>query len=61
MIGSLNPPHHEALQAKLKLQSLMEEERGIPMPKIMLMVICFVGVLFFNILKGGKTGASPIG
>jgi len=48
-------------EAKLKLQSLMEEERGIPMPKIMLMVICFVGVLFFNILKGGKTGASPIG
>merc|ERR1711871_1299693 len=43
------------------LQQIMEEEKTTPMPKIMLMFFCFVGVLFFNILKGGKTGASPIG
>jgi uncharacterized membrane protein YfcA len=51
----------DASEARSKLLEIQEEERHIPMSKISLMVICVAGVVFFNILKGGKTGASPIG
>merc|ERR1711871_1141990 len=56
-----NTGEFNATAATKKMQQIKDEEREIPVSKIMLMVVCFVGVLFFNILKGGKTGASPIG
>jgi len=56
-----NTGEFNANEATVKLQAMKDEERDIPVSKIMLMVVCFVGVLFFNVLKGGKTGASPIG
>jgi len=51
----------DAADASTLLRQIAEEERIIPQFKIGLMVICFVGVLLFNILKGSKTEASPIG
>jgi len=56
-----NTGEFNATDATKKMQQIKDEEREIPVSKIMLMVVCFVGVLFFNVLKGGKTGASPIG
>merc|ERR1711871_1273970 len=56
-----NTGEFNATAATKKMQQIKDEEREIPVSKIMLMVVCFVGVLFFNVLKGGKTGASPIG
>jgi uncharacterized membrane protein YfcA len=42
-------------------KAILEEESKIPMDKILLLVICFIGTISFGILRGDTEGHGPLG
>lgn len=44
-----------------ELQMILEEEKQIPWNKILFLVICFVGVVSFSLLRGDTEGHGPLG
>merc|ERR1712153_200458 len=44
-----------------EFDALVEEESKVPMDKILLLVICFIGTVSFGILRGDTAGHGPLG
>jgi len=44
-----------------EFDDLLEEESKVPMDKILLLVICFIGTVSFGILRGDTAGHGPLG